>query len=1784
MPTVESLEVAYQDSISAGAKASADSLNKLADAQDRVAASADKQDDSIRRATPSPTQLANKYDDATRTALALTKAQSALAAGIEASTLGVAKGRIEQTAADSIIAGLTANVVKAQAAFDAVGVAAGGAAAGVAKTTVSHVAAKAAAEGSSFATAGVTRELIVLGHEALVGNFNRIPGSLLVMQERMGNLGSIMRVATSLFTTFGGLAIVAGVAATAAVVAIGVNALVAASNLATLKDELSASRDNATGWAAEVTAASKAVSSTTSAASADTLKAAQTLASNPLFTGTTAQLAALTNTAFGLSQVLGITVPEAARKMSEGLSDPAKVATALATSIDPLKTIDSVTLGLILHMQAVGDKTGAAALLNTKFAESAKAAADNVTPLGKAWRDFVMAISGSGDGSKSADTLIGSIGAAFTNAATTALEAIAKMLNGIKSFRDAIDAMVKAQVPADIGGKTINGQFVPDSDLPFVPGGNLNPTVAINPTSGATGMMQITPGTLADINQRRSAAGQSTLDPTVLLDNIQLGVTDLQNKLSAVGANPSGAGVTQAQLDLAIKHYGENTPQYLAGVKGQDVNKLSPAISDAIERVAIDQNVSAQSVITALKQIAMQENRGQMAPLAGQGRGGTYNQPAPLFGPGTPSPTTTALDNIRAQQNAVDSANAIAGAVAGPDILKQQKDILALKQTIKELQAAEDDLQSQPGVLTKEQQDLVKGYNTAIAQTKVHLLDVIDPTRQATLATEDQAKTDAVLGDADAKLLAIKLQIQRQRADNPQAPESEAAAAAQLAAAVDLQTAGYTKLAAQSQLTIKNNDDLATAWKSGADAAQGAQSAADAYSTAIKIFSTDDAPTFQKHLADIKTLQDGIRDSSLAVKAAQQGSDLQHQIDMVKAETDTLGENTNVRAQYLAHLQAEYDLRIKFPGDAMKPMRDSLLAENDALVANKQVLADQQSALSELSNAFTQSFDTISQAMVNAFLSGSGAAVNWGNVMKSVVQQVIAEFLKLAILNPLLNSLFGSNNVTLGSVGGLFGSMMGNVGVGGSLLSAIGGIGGAANDNVDILGNVIGGAGGGGGSSSGGGSILSLLGLGNSVAGQGGFGLGDAFSGVKSLLATQIGPGTIQPGIAGAVGDLAPGATLGGALGAAGLGFGVGSLAGNFVQKSAGKTGPGPEIGAGVGAAALVAGAALAPETFGLSLLAAGLIGGTAGGALGGLIGPKPPSAYSSTGLNISGGLLATGASSEQGDASSLAATASAVNELNTVLKANSISIQSLGKITQIGENTKGGFQDPSKAAQVSDAFSNFRFSSADPHINAFLQGAGFANAQDLTTTVAAVQNFVSAVSGTDFAPQIDKVLDSMKGIGNAGTPAALASIQTFVTQTVPGLLSTAKVTGTLGTAIDALRAQFGPAIAMAQQLGYKEADLTAARDKAVADLVQQERDAAELQRQGNATQFLAAQATLSGDPGAQQAATLAAFDQQATAQRKALVDQYQALLGDTYTASYEFQMNSVQLEQTLGEQRLVVQKQFNDQMVAALASTLATDHNLTVRKVTANATLSGDPAQIAAATLYAFDVQAQDATKAFSDTLIASYGAAFATTQSYAEQMALEESTLGQERLVVQKQANDTLLQAQQAANATALQAQQAAAAAALQAQQAAASRVQGDVTNLQQYANTLSTGANSPLSPQAQYSLASRQFNAVSSSAAAGNPTSIEQLSQYSDQLLAASRTVFGSGAGYAADFQRVLASLSAVVAQPAKVLTQAAFIATTQDQTTTLANQLIAINTTLSQIRVQLAQTSSKPARAA
>jgi hypothetical protein len=125
-------------------------------------------------------------------------------------------------AADAQISGLASNTTvsagKMAEALRAVGgdvrkitpemLGMGGAAASAAATAVPALrATEVATHGVNFATSGAIQEYIRLGHEAMQGNFSRMPGSLVVLTSRMGGLTA------ATFVAGGAIAITAGAAA-----------------------------------------------------------------------------------------------------------------------------------------------------------------------------------------------------------------------------------------------------------------------------------------------------------------------------------------------------------------------------------------------------------------------------------------------------------------------------------------------------------------------------------------------------------------------------------------------------------------------------------------------------------------------------------------------------------------------------------------------------------------------------------------------------------------------------------------------------------------------------------------------------------------------------------------------------------------------------------------------------------------------------------------------------------------------------------------------------------------------------------------------------------------------------------------------------------------------------------------------------------------------------------------------------------------------------------------------------------------------------------------------------------------------------------------------------------------------------------------------------------------------------------------------------------------------------------------------------------------------------------
>jgi len=417
------------------------------------------------------------------------------------------------------------------------------------------------------------------------------------------------------------------------------------------------------------------------------------------------------------------------------------------------------------------------------------------------------------------------------------------------------------------------------------------------------------------------------------------------------------------------------------------------------------------------------------------------------------------------------------------------------------------------------------------------------------------------------------------------------------------------------------------------------------------------------------------------------------QIAVLQKEIELVGRSADERERELAIFKARQAIK-ENGGDL-----NNLTAEESAYLANKTRLADLASELrrhqnlyDELGNSATRVFETVGDAITQAYTQGSGAAVKWGTVSRGVMSAVMQQAMKLAIVNPILNGLFGGERASIWTAVG--GGAAGAAGGGGGILSQLGQLTGLSN----LL-------------PSGG-----LSGMWTSASNYL-FGTPTTYAivdptGIPSAVAGE-------PGLFGTAGAT----SLGQVLGGFGLGFGAGNLLNGLI----GGNQTNGMIGSGLGSAA---GAALALAIPGIGPFLAPLIGGLLGGAGGGLIGPHqsvrgygfrlqsagwgpdaaPTNAMASSLLPIDRTFY-----NEEG-AAAFQAGDQLVAQTNAYLAARNLTV---GGVSVLGGNRHGADYSWADAGTLGEAFSRLRFGATDnADLNRALGGKTFTDVTGLQTFV----------------------------------------------------------------------------------------------------------------------------------------------------------------------------------------------------------------------------------------------------------------------------------------------------------------------------------------------------------------------------------------------------------------------------------------------------------------------------------
>ena len=1704
---VASLSATMDDQVSAGAQAAADALGKMADAADGATASVDATATTVTRAGKSASALVNSFDPATKAANALTNAQNALQNASATLSAAVDSGTVSQAQSDAAMASLAERVRVAQAAFDQLTASAGASTTGLSGVTdassetanalaaaqryqdalntslgvsaqtqdgyeqraadvaaygaeldrvrakfdpvfaaskqyeatleeismaertgaISATVAAAARDATttSFAKAnavtsdltdatntataahaGFYREIVIIGHEVVTGNYSRLGGSMMVLAERSGNLESAMSGVKNFVTSVPGVFTLLGVAAVAAFAGIAISTDNQTQRLITMQEQLRATRDDYISLGAEATAAAQGAAQQTPGLSrADALKASGTLAASPQFAGTQQQLQSLIELSADMATVFDTTVDKAAQDLANAMEAPGDAADKL---VGKLRGMSQAVADSIKLQADAGDKAGAFARIMDIETQAVQHAADQLTPMRQALRDIETAFNDSGAaGAKSGQ----GIGSAFQSAATYILEAVAAVLNGIKELHDFTGQYLPwasnyAGGTSTVSGKVTAGQYDDETlygtaasigaqnglsadqlalvravilqesgGRQFTDSGNV-----LRSSAGALGAMQVLPATAAAFGQ----------DPTTETGNLTAG----ELYLKALWIKYKG----DQTLVAAAYNWGPgNVDKWISA--GSDPNQMPAETQKYIQNVT-----GAQAAA--------------VSPAASGNPAGVANT----------------------SQGIIDQALQKSSGSQGASMQE-------LQATIKLDQQAEDAMK-QTGEVGSAAWNKI---DTALQAAVLQYSELRDPQTKALTALANQTDAQDTLSAAYGK--------------------------------------GYAAVAQQTAATQAQEAALHTVGIASGD-----------YGNAV---------------AQLQAHYEALADATARAGVAQQTLANGTQIEYLKAETDSLGTNNTARTEMLAHLKAEEDLREKNVSDQSAEGK-AYLDSVDAISAATAAYQAQQDALNELQQFAQSSFTSIGNTIAQAFTDGGNAVKDFGNIAHTVITDVLQEIVKLSLINPVMNSLFGGSAPTIDSVTGLMGG-------GSGLLSGLGrllGAGGESAPTVTDLGTVD----------------------------------------IQSGLYTQVPTLTTSP---------AGGAAGGGGIGALG-GIGLGIGAGTLLNGLAGGNQTGGAVGSAIGA---VAGGLIPIPGVGP------LIGAALGGLIGGLFGNSKPSdkteytkasllTGASQNLGNQPGSSEYNAQNVQAAANLSAAVYGGEQDITQAFGLKGINEDFESKVgsrdgifvrfdngTQFNadNSTAGATQVTNEAmGEIIDRLSSGFSGVADT----LLKGIDYSSsdaAQEVKTLAGALTN-----------GQLDATQNiALKNINTANPTQAISDLDWIKNTYEPAVSGAGE--GSLASQIDSINKSFEALTATATRLGLSTSALNAAQQQQIADA----NTAAQETIAASGASIQAAAQKADGDSLGSQ---LTAFDADGAQQQQQLVSEFKGLFGSSYAANADFVSQMALLTSTLATQRQALvtsyQQQQQQQQVtnadtvwSGYTSNIAAGEKAqaTVDSYSTNlSTVQAGQALNEQADLVAFDAQAQAATDAYQQQLINTFGQGFATTSEYANLMVAQEQSLAEQRLAIQAQ------YAQQAK----------------QEQESAESSASSVINGLTSFASSLALGNSSPLSAQSQYKLAQSQYQAVLAQAQAGDPAALGLLQNDASAFLSASQNLNGSGAQYAADFASVVQALNAVASVSQDALTQQFMQAALQSQTDQLTDALAGLQAAMASIKTELAQANARP----
>ncbi|AXC25341.1 Phage-Related Minor Tail Protein [Acetobacter pomorum DM001] len=1305
---------------------------------------------------------------------------------------------------------------------------------------------------------------VMAGGSPLQAAFYQVPN----MVQVMGGLDGALTRVIGVLTGPAGLA-AGAVAAGAAIFGMGKYAESEQESLAQLSTHLRATRADYDDMSKSAENAARALHDQYGDISlSDSRSTVQTIAAVP--TVDASQIQRLTADSRDLAAVMGTTVPEAAKTLAAALEDPAKEAQALSDQHLP-----GFNAGLVLsvqHMVQMGQQADAVSLVIQKLESAIHGAADQgLTPFQTAWRKLSDEMGG-------ASSIIAaesrSIGDLFVSMATEGINAADDLVKHLKKLPDELSSIWSSiKSGSSSGFSWLEGKIeslMPANVQKLMAQGNTpDPTFSM-PTNTAANHRLVHDGGISAV--------QSMINQVAQEQHLNGDITSLMH---------------------AIAPAESSTGQYL---KGQLVRSSAGAIgamqvkqdnAAGNDLTDLHGNVSASA---QLLEHLYTKYDGDQTLVAMAYNWGESNLDRYLKSDGDPSriPAETmdylAKTTEGVPYGAVTSANmqkSVDSVVSQGDTgVNGQRDDLTRSLVKQEGALDTVNKQYQAGIISqKEWSDQTKVIHDQIDATSASLANLRDPLQEVDHSQTLAAQSASALTGYDRQMVSVAQEVDQAQLSlngtHASAAQIMGAQAREQSILADQWNASVTSISRQAD----EQDAVNTAYAQTSTSLDHVTNYQKAYEEALQSFDPH-STSFTQHVNEMTAALD--KQTATQKEQALIGQTWQNkdQISLLQAETASLGQNDDARQKMLTHMQTEQEL-VRNGDSLTDTSTQTYLKSVDALSDATAEYQHAQQTLDDFTGSLSDMTDQLSDGVVQGFLQGTSSGMSFKSTMQGIEAQIVSMIAKMALINPLLNSIDGGTRTTLSDFNNMF-SKMGSASGSGSALQ---------DDNLNAI------------SQSGWAMSPEEVQQEKKQLNQ-----SSSFS-LSSLFSGGIGNGGTE--------------SLGGALNM-GMGMLGGFAAGSSLSKlltdklfdGSKSSEVGGEVGSGVGS--IVGG------IFGGPL--GSLVGGSVIGAIGDAIGSlfaKRSKDYQY--VSVDNGQLAISGhvyKDIHGNDTVASGLQTDLDSINNAFDYTGVSATNTDTLGKVGYSKKGKKKDtysltdllPDLDLTSSSANMNLELKQLMPSsfdsVDTFTQDLESLKslADELDSMKVSVSKFddsshVTVDHFTGYTGDMAKALSTLDGktLSVDDLQSQFQAIEEFVGTTMPGLLDvTASGSESLMQQVDDLKAKYQDAANTAASYGLDAQALLDKGNAIAAAMIANEQTTLSQSDQSVQARYLSA-------TGDQEGADLLNQQVSAAQEIQQLQDNWRSFLGDNFADNVTYQQQLADLEKTQNAERLQIQQEYQE-------------------------------------------------------------------------------------------------------------------------------------------------------------------------------------------------------------------------------------------------------------------------------